>query len=420
MSKKKAILAIAIAASLVLAVYGGALYFSSKQTGEAPTVRVDFTGRPVTSLGDLGNGTVWTCYRDYVLVPNLESEMPHEKGNIYAPEIVVEGGVYKMWYGGQSSAGHDAIHFATSTDGVSWTKHGVAIPTGENNHVNDPSVVKVGNTYYMYYTVAPEAELDQVWCATSTDAVSWEVKGPVLLPSDVAGVWDSLKVGRPSVLYVNGMFEMWFDGTQEASDDPGHPEPGTGRHVGYASSSDGLHWTKWPGNPVFNNSGAVDVELIDSKYVVVEESGSGVFWRTGTNQTNFQPARSLLFANTGTEFDGYGHVTPFILVLDGAWVTTYTGAATLETWNGNRVDAWFPTCNISLALEGGASTGLHRRAASRGLVQWSLAPSLVGTKISLELHAGASALASATSTLGTGHNDFFLLEDPWRFTTIST
>ena len=50
-----------------------------------------------------------------------------------------------MWYGGQGRDGHDRIHLAESDDGVNWVRRGVVLDNGEANHVNDPSVVKVGN-----------------------------------------------------------------------------------------------------------------------------------------------------------------------------------------------------------------------------------------------------------------------------------
>ena len=52
-----------------------------------------------------------------------ESELaPHGKGNVYAPDILIENGTYRMWYGGQGEDGHDRIHYAESRDGLRWEK----------------------------------------------------------------------------------------------------------------------------------------------------------------------------------------------------------------------------------------------------------------------------------------------------------
>ena len=69
----------------------------------------------------------------------------HGKGNVYAPDVCVADGHWRMWYGGQGKDGHDRIHFAESRDGRAWAKHGVVLEEKNSNHVNDPSVVRVGN-----------------------------------------------------------------------------------------------------------------------------------------------------------------------------------------------------------------------------------------------------------------------------------
>ncbi len=381
----------------------------------APRVvlRVDFVARPISRLEDLSNGTTWACYESYVVEPSLDSEMANTAGNLYAPEILVENGTYKMWYGAQSSSGHDAIHFATSADGVHWTKYGVVIPTGIYNHVNDPSIVRVNDTYYMYYSVAPEDEMDQVWCATSQDCLFWTIRGPVILPAAAQGEWDSLKVGRPSVLYQDSVFKMWFDGSQRDAGNPKAVAPGTGRHVGFANSTDGLSWIKYPLNPVFNNSGAIDVEFVDGNFVVVEESGTGIYWRTGTSETTFVSSNSLLFSNTGTDFDSYGHVTPFILVENGRWIATYTGAAPRKTWDGNRIDVWYPCANISLILgeEFTSRPSPKPRAAAKNVVFWDFDASYISMPFSLEYVARTSKFAAKSGTFQAGTLSYFLAEN---------
>ncbi len=389
-------LTVAIFVNIIIAV----LIFPPPSPAPTPAIIVDNVHSPVGSLSQLSNGTVWMPRQQYILEPTLDSEMTGDAqshGNIYAPDIIIDDGIYKMWYGGQSSSGHDSVHFATSADGVSWQKYGTVIPTGTNNHVNDPSVVKVNDTYYMYYTVAPIAELDEVWLATSNDSLSWTVQGQVIGPA--ATGWTSLKVGRPSVLYEGGLFKMWYDGSEEDPANPGKVRPGTGRHVGYATSPDGLVWTEWPGNPVFNHSGAIDVEHVDGKYVVVEEWQQGILWRMGTNETSFEPANHVLFRNVNTTFDAYGHVTPFIMVEGGKWVGTYTGAATSQGWNRNRIDAWYPVANITASVDGQETRGW---AQSRTSIRWTLDSATVGKGATVKYErAGLTTSTSLTVFAGT-------------------
>src|SRR3954452_23061875 len=52
---------------------------------------------------------------------------PHGEGNVYAPDVLLDAGLYRMWYGGQGRDGHDRIHLAESGDGVTWARRGVVL-----------------------------------------------------------------------------------------------------------------------------------------------------------------------------------------------------------------------------------------------------------------------------------------------------
>lgn len=289
----------------------------------------------------------WIPYNNEpILIPSLDSELCGDAGNLYAPDILIENGKYKMWYGAQNKQGHDQIHFADSDDGIHWTKYGVVIPNGANNHVNDPSVVKVNDSYYMFYTTAPVGEMDVISLANSTNGINWTIIGNVFLPSEI-GNWDSFKVGRPTVIYEDDIFKMWYDGMEADPSDPSKYRPGTGRHVGYATSVDGINWIRYPSNPIVLNCGAVDVENISGTYVMVIESGQGVYWCHSSNEIDFGSA-SILFKKTGLDWDKFGHVTPFILKEDEKWIATYVGVTTDACWCQNRIGVWYPFLNVSL------------------------------------------------------------------------
>ena len=109
-----------------------------------------------------------------VLLGAADSELaPHGGGNIYAPEVHRVGARLLLWYGGQGSDGHDRIHLAESNDGKAWTKRGVVLDCGKANHVNDPSVVRVDDVWWMFYTVAETAEDDEIARKKVSD--EWDV-----------------------------------------------------------------------------------------------------------------------------------------------------------------------------------------------------------------------------------------------------
>lgn len=263
---------------------------------------------------------------------------PHGGGNIYAPEVHRDGNRWLMWYGGQGNDGHDRIHLAESTDGASWEKRGVVLDCGAANHVNDPSVVRVGKIWWMFYTVAEKAEQDEIAAATSGDGVVWKKLGVVLKPGE-PGTWDSWKVGRPSVLWAEGQFRIWYDGQPTEESATTHPIAAVvkreGRAVGYARSTDGLHWER-KSAPIFHEgAGAIHVSHIGARWIMLMESQTGVHWAQSPDGLVWKP-RGRLLPLSGEDFDRFGQVTPF-LHHDEAGTRVYFGAAARRTWDGNAM-----------------------------------------------------------------------------------
>ena len=264
---------------------------------------------------------------------------PHGAGNAYAPEIHFHNGAYLMWYGAQGRDGHDRILLAESADGLAWEPKGEALDHGSANHVNDPSIVKVGDTFFLYYTRAPVDVRDEIALATSADGATWQEQGTVLGPGD-DGAWDSLLVGRPSVLYENGRFRMWYDGRRDLP--VGAPAAGVPksdrsvRAVGYAESVDGLTWIRPQAEPVFGeDAGGVHVVRVGATLVMTFESREGTRLATSPDGLVWKSER-LFVARSGADVDRFGHVTPFLLV-EPESVTLFAGAASSAAWDRNRI-----------------------------------------------------------------------------------
>jgi sucrose-6-phosphate hydrolase SacC (GH32 family) len=266
---------------------------------------------------------------------------PHGSGNVYAPYVLFEGGTYRMWYGGQGEDGHDRILHAESKDGTHWDRKGVAVEDATANHVNDPSVVKVNGQYFMFFTRAAEGVVDEVALATSDDGLKWTMRGTVLSRGKT-GEWDALSVGRPSVVFEDGLFRMWYDGRKDlpvGAPAEGVPKsPTSTRSVGYATSKDGLHWAKYEKNPVFgHDAGGVDVRKIGKQYVMVYESHEGTKLATSRDGIVWA-GHGLWLAKSGEALDAAGHVTPSLLVVPGRQdVLVFFGAAAAGTWDHNAV-----------------------------------------------------------------------------------
>ncbi|MCA9600896.1 MAG: hypothetical protein R3A78_04570 [Polyangiales bacterium] len=297
-----------------------------------PETPMDHCGATIPS-GWPGSFTVYA--HNPVLTPNPASPS-QGNDNIYAPDIHFDGSVYRMWYGGQGGDGHDQIFAAWSRDGMAWRVYPTGrtpfpvLPRGSSNHVNDPSVVRVGNTWRMYYTDAPIGEIDRIWLAESTNGVTFTKVAQVL---DVGppGSWDAEKVGRPSVQFDGQTYTMWYDATAAGR-----------RHVGVATSSDGVHFTKYAQNPVVENVGAIDVKRVGNGYVLLNEAMDGTHWATSGDGFCWT-SRGLLFGLSGRDYDRYGQVTPHIAMVNGQVRGIYFGGASVSTWNRNRIAVALPS-----------------------------------------------------------------------------
>lgn len=161
--------------------------------------------------------------------PILSPSVAWEETAVYEPNVIYDSG-WKMWYGG--GWGNPAIGYATSSDGITWTKYasnpvlgqggsGIAGPALRN------TVLKVGATYYLYY--ADANPLGNIKVATSADGIAWTVQGTAL--ANNAATW-ATGFQNTAVTILNGVWYMLVDGYN-----------GTTFELAYATSADGLTFT---------------------------------------------------------------------------------------------------------------------------------------------------------------------------------
>ncbi|MDP1623436.1 MAG: T9SS type A sorting domain-containing protein [Bacteroidales bacterium] len=114
------------------------------------------------------------------------------------------GGFIMFYYASDDFNSNWLMGMATSPDGITWTKY------------NDPAT-----------TQAPFAESDPI------------------LPAGAPGEFDEWGVTGAGVLRMGGYYHMYYAALC--------PDPTLGYRsdIGYAYSSDGISWEKWPENPVY-------------------------------------------------------------------------------------------------------------------------------------------------------------------------
>ena len=202
------------------------------------------------------------------------------------PSVIFENDTFKMWfaYGIVDNIPPDSLKivvgYATSTDGINWTDYS-ANPVFDaesdsswDSRVHDtPFVLHDSSGYKMWYTGSdhigyPWADslVMVIGYATSPDGINWTKYPDPVLTKGPSGSWERLWLESPSVIYENGEYKMWYTGEST--------ETGSSlSQVGYATSPDGINWTKYPGNPVLEVDqtndyivGISSVVKVDSTY----------------------------------------------------------------------------------------------------------------------------------------------------------
>jgi len=196
----------------------------------------------------------------------------------WVPKVLKIGSGYTMWFTGSTASSLWQIGRATSSDGRVWAPdtsnpiiHVGAPGQWDAGLVHTGSVLFDGTTYRMWYTgmsVGYGSGSCGIGLATSSDGIHWvkdTADNPVLSAGD-GNAWDKHGVGECSVVYhpASHQYLMFYNGNEvdyftETSG------------IGYASSPDGIHWTKYGGNPVLSN-GQPGATVASSPFVLLTNS----------------------------------------------------------------------------------------------------------------------------------------------------
>ncbi len=212
----------------------------------------------------------WYKYNYNPVVQNGTSTTWDDEG-VRRPTIVFNGTGYMLWYEGVpgSSDADKQVGLTISSDGLSWTKYSnnPVLPKGTSGTWDDyctgnPSVLFDGNIYKMWYQGRRSGTRWEIGYATSKDGYSWQkyANNPVLKLGS-GGAWDANNVGDPYVYFDGLLYRMWYAGVNSLNK----------KQLGYATSYDGINWTKYQNNPVLaysgnNNVGDIGVFVEDNQY----------------------------------------------------------------------------------------------------------------------------------------------------------
>jgi len=209
----------------------------------------------IICLTFLGNFTVhaqidWVKHANNPVL-TVGSSGSWDDGGLECYSVLHINNVYHMWYIGWNKSYSYNVGYATSSDGLTWTKHtnNPVLKTGQSGHWDEGaiwgvSVIYKDSQFLMWYTGAnKDISLRSIGFATSTDGVNWTKysNNPVLTQGS-SGTWDESGLEYHHVYFDGSVFKMWFSGYDKDIIS----------RLGYATSSDGISWSKHANNPVMD------------------------------------------------------------------------------------------------------------------------------------------------------------------------
>lgn len=159
---------------------------------------------------------------------------------VWYSKVIFHDGLFHMLYHGYST-GEDklAIGYATSDDGLNWTRY-EGNPVFEPNpplgkYVGITGVIVEDDTWIMYVCSVPAlgTVCDTVYQATASEpTATWIVDPEPLLEAGKTGEWDSPQIWPNIVLKTDEAYVLYYSAKES-------------RDIGMATSPDGINWTKY-------------------------------------------------------------------------------------------------------------------------------------------------------------------------------
>ncbi len=172
-------------------------------------------------LATSADGVLWTKYEgNPVLRPGPPGSWDAQM--VLYPRVLIEDGVFKMWYHMSPDGWYTNVGAASSTDGYTWTKyednpvvlHGYySIYDYDGRGAGIAGVTKVDSMYYMLSIAVDMSYTISLGLVTSKDGYHWHKYGenPVIRLGE-PGSWDSEFLGGGSLRFYGDRFRLWYSG----------------------------------------------------------------------------------------------------------------------------------------------------------------------------------------------------------------
>jgi predicted GH43/DUF377 family glycosyl hydrolase len=185
--------------------------------------------------------------------------------------MLFQDGLFHMFFNGINGfPAAVGVGYATSTDGYNWIRQGNEPVLrasqlkgtnliGSNLFVTSALVEENGTWVLYFYTLSGSTfngpgDIGRATAPSPTGP--WTIHPEPVLSPGAAGAWDEVQVSAPNVLKTENSYSMYYDGHGN----------GTTSMIGMATSSDGIHWTK------YNDPDTTDPAFTESDPVLTASS----------------------------------------------------------------------------------------------------------------------------------------------------
>ena len=259
-------------------LYDGAVYRMWYVGGHATATGIGYANST--------DGITWKKYPEPVLLPGPPGSW--DSSRVSLGSVLWNGTLFLMAYRGenQTTFTNGAVGIAASKDGISWVKYPgnpVLTPGGVDQAIGRPFAIRWQTTYNMWYSGRSANESAsgalRIFYATSSNGLTWtKWSTPVISPSSNPNAWDSATVTSPSVVRNGSSFGLWYTGLNQS---------GTTPQIGYATSSDGVNWNKALTNPILalGSPGSWDSAGVEQPDVLKGANGYMMYY-DGFNATS--------------------------------------------------------------------------------------------------------------------------------------
>jgi hypothetical protein len=320
------------------------------------------------------------------------------------PSVISINGHYVMWMTGavNSTAG---IYRADSVNGLNWTISATPVlqkgPAGtwDDQSVLYPNVLWNGSAYLMYYVgngdIAPFPNSNRlIGVAISADGTNWIKYNGNPIITHGPGLYDARYTRSPSVIKAGNTYMLWYAGSTNLS-------ASAATTIDLAASKDGLHWTKYIGNPVFSGFRDNSSYVIQPSVVKVNDSFVMAFSDYGNSKIGYATSSDGIIwslPNGGpilTSLAGGHNGTTYrasLLVQGQTILMWYTGESVQTSTKSTGVGGiWFATCHLLLVQNIVTSTTTQTTSIT-----------VTNTVTSTTVTTTATATTTVTTALSTG------------------